>query len=168
MVRYNKIIPPTHSLAAHPAFAARIDQLDADLKKTFAGKTGLQFMTFHPAWGYFAHTYGLEQVPVEVEGKAPKPAQLQGLIEHAREKGITVIFVTHEQDIAQHTRRIIRLSDGQVKTILGAISLGCIRTCQRPNEGDFDCFGRCAWCDRKNERKTDNKRNKAKSRRQGY
>jgi zinc transport system substrate-binding protein len=50
-------------------------------------------MVFHPAWGYFAHTYGLEQVPVEVEGKAPKPAQLQALIERARQKGITVIFV---------------------------------------------------------------------------
>jgi zinc transport system substrate-binding protein len=30
---------------------------------------------------------------VEVEGKAPKPAQLQALIEHARARGITAIFV---------------------------------------------------------------------------
>jgi zinc transport system substrate-binding protein len=53
------------------AFVAQIDQLDADLKKTFAGKTGLQFMVFHPAWGYFAHAYGLKQVPIEIEGKSP-------------------------------------------------------------------------------------------------
>jgi len=31
-----------------------------------------------------------------------------------KEKGITIVFVTHEPEIAQHTRRIIRLSDGHV------------------------------------------------------
>jgi putative ABC transport system ATP-binding protein len=29
-----------------------------------------------------------------------------------REQGITVVFVTHEPDIAQHTRRILRIRDG--------------------------------------------------------
>ncbi len=29
-------------------------------------------------------------------------------------RGITIIFVTHEPDIAEHTRRIIRLQDGKV------------------------------------------------------
>ena len=75
------------------AFTSQIDQLDADLKTTFAGKTGLQFMVFHPAWGYFAHAYGLKQVPIEIEGKDPKPDQLKELIEHARENGIKVVFV---------------------------------------------------------------------------
>ncbi|MFW6332971.1 MAG: metal ABC transporter solute-binding protein, Zn/Mn family [Thermodesulfobacteriota bacterium] len=74
-------------------FAAEIDRLDADLKDTFAGKTGLQFMVFHPAWGYFARAYGLEQVPVEIEGKSPKPAQLKALIQHARNSGIKIVFV---------------------------------------------------------------------------
>ena len=31
-----------------------------------------------------------------------------------REQGITVIFVTHEADIARHTRRIVHLRDGQI------------------------------------------------------
>ena len=30
------------------------------------------------------------------------------------ERGMTVIFVTHEPDIAEHTRRIIRLMDGRI------------------------------------------------------
>lgn len=30
------------------------------------------------------------------------------------EKGITIVFVTHEPEIAQHTRRIIRLGDGHI------------------------------------------------------
>jgi zinc transport system substrate-binding protein len=35
----------------------------------------------------------LEQVPVEVEGKDPKPEQLKALIEESRKQGIKVIFV---------------------------------------------------------------------------
>jgi putative ABC transport system ATP-binding protein len=31
-----------------------------------------------------------------------------------RERGITVIFVTHEQDIARHTRRVLHIRDGQI------------------------------------------------------
>jgi len=30
------------------------------------------------------------------------------------EQGITVIFVTHEQDIAQYTQRIVRIADGRI------------------------------------------------------
>jgi putative ABC transport system ATP-binding protein len=30
------------------------------------------------------------------------------------EQGITIIFVTHEPEIAQHTHRIVRLSDGRI------------------------------------------------------
>jgi putative ABC transport system ATP-binding protein len=33
-----------------------------------------------------------------------------------REQGITVIFVTHEADIAAHTRRIIRIRDGRIQS----------------------------------------------------
>jgi zinc transport system substrate-binding protein len=95
------------------AFATQIDQLDADLKKIFAGKKGLQFMVFHPAWGYFAHAYGLKQVPVEIEGKDPKPAQLKELIEHAREKNIKVIFV-QPQFSAKSAELVAKEIDGEV------------------------------------------------------
>jgi putative ABC transport system ATP-binding protein len=30
------------------------------------------------------------------------------------ERGITIVLVTHEQDIAEHTQRIVRLQDGLV------------------------------------------------------
>jgi zinc transport system substrate-binding protein len=74
------------------AFVAELAALDADLRDMFASQPGRQFMVFHPAWGYFAHAYGLKQVPVEIEGKDPKPAQLKALIEHAQNKHIKVIF----------------------------------------------------------------------------
>ena len=74
-------------------FVSKLAALDADLKNTFAGKQGFQFMVFHPSWGYFARNYGLQQVPVEIEGKDPKPAQLKKLIEYAQKKHINIIFV---------------------------------------------------------------------------
>ncbi|MBU2550761.1 MAG: zinc ABC transporter substrate-binding protein [Proteobacteria bacterium] len=74
-------------------FMKELEALDAELRQTFQGRQGLRFMVFHPAWGYLAHDYGLEQVPVEIEGKEPKPSQLQALIERARAEGIRVVFV---------------------------------------------------------------------------
>jgi zinc transport system substrate-binding protein len=107
---------PSHR-AAYEAnsqvFLAQIDRLDAELKQTFAGKQGLRFMVFHPAWGYFAQAYGLEQVPIELEGKAPKPAQLQTLITHARQAGIQVIFV-QPQFSAKSARIVAKEIHGQV------------------------------------------------------
>jgi zinc transport system substrate-binding protein len=79
--------------AHHKAFVSEIAELDAELRNTFFCKGGLQFMVFHPAWGYFAHAYGLRQIPIEIEGKDAKPAQLRELIEHAKENHIKVIFV---------------------------------------------------------------------------
>ncbi len=79
--------------ANYARFLDKISALDSELKSVFNGKTGLQFMVFHPSWGYFAKDYGLTQVPIEIEGKNPKPAQLQELIRHAREHNIRVIFV---------------------------------------------------------------------------
>ena len=89
-------VDPAHRLiyqANYKAFFTTVSDLDDELRTIFKDQQGLQFMVFHPSWGYFAHTYGLKQVPVEIEGKKPKPSQLQRLIEYARNRGIKVIFV---------------------------------------------------------------------------
>jgi zinc transport system substrate-binding protein len=90
-----EIDPANHSTykSNYDAFVTEIEKLDQDLKEIFKDKKGLKFMVYHPAWGYLARTYGLEQVPVEVEGKEPKPEQLKTLIEESRKQGIRVIFV---------------------------------------------------------------------------
>ena len=81
----------------YKSFIAEIYALDTEIKGIFAGKGGgMAFMVFHPAWGYFAQAYGLEQVAVEMEGKEPGPVDLRELIRHAREEGIRVIFVQPE------------------------------------------------------------------------
>ena len=90
-----EIDPANHSTykSNYDAFITEIEKLDQDLKEIFKDKKGLKFMVYHPAWGYLARAYGLEQVPVEVEGKEPKPEQLKVLIEESRKQGIRVIFV---------------------------------------------------------------------------
>ncbi len=74
---------------------------------------GLRFMVFHPSWGYFAHAYGLKQVPIEIEGKDPKPAELQELIEHARNEGVKVIFA-QPQFSDKSARLVAKEIGGQV------------------------------------------------------
>lgn len=105
-------IDPVHReiySANYNKFAARIDRLDLRLKQIFAGKGGMTFMVFHPSWGYFARTYGLKQVSIEIEGKDPKPAQLKALIEHAKEHNIKVVFVQ-----PQFSKKSAKLVAGEI------------------------------------------------------
>lgn len=82
--------------ANYDRLSFEMNELDAELRRMFSSYSGQgqrKFMVFHPAWGYFAKTYGLIQLPVELEGKEPKPAQLQKFIQMAKKEGLKVIFV---------------------------------------------------------------------------
>jgi zinc transport system substrate-binding protein len=84
----------THYDSGLNDFLKEIDTLDSELRNFFSGKgKKLRFMVFHPAWGYFARAYGLTQIPVEIEGKEPKPADLEKLIRMAGKEQIKIIFV---------------------------------------------------------------------------
>jgi len=74
-------------------FRQKLRKLDSDLRQLLEPVRGAAFMVFHPSWGYFARAYGLIQVPLELEGKEPKPAQLRDMIRWAREKKIRAVFV---------------------------------------------------------------------------
>ena len=74
-------------------FADDLDILDEDIREMLKDKKTRSFMVYHPAWGYFADTYDLKQIPIETEGKEPGAKQLVELIERARADRIRVIFV---------------------------------------------------------------------------
>ena len=42
--------------------------------------------------------------------------EIMNLFDEIYQKGNTVILVTHEEDIAQYAKRIIRLKDGLIET----------------------------------------------------
>jgi len=110
--------PAHHSLyeTNYRAFILDLVDLDAYLRTTFDALKGSSFMVLHPSWGTFAHTYGLNQVSIEVEGKSPKPAQLKALIEHARANRIKVVFV-QPQFSSKNARQIAKAIGGRVLAV---------------------------------------------------
>lgn len=76
-------------------FLKELKRLDQEIRSIFEPlpEDKRSFMVFHPAWGYFAQSYGLKQMPIETEGKEPGPGQLARIIHQGREHELSVIFV---------------------------------------------------------------------------
>jgi len=74
-------------------FRAEIRATDARIRELLAPFQGERFYVFHPAFGYFADAYGLEQIAAEMEGKEPGPQRLARMIASARADSVRIIFV---------------------------------------------------------------------------
>lgn len=98
------------------SFAAELDQLDQELVELFKDKQNLKFMVFHPAWGYLADAYGLEQIPIEVEGKEPGAKALAALIQEAKHEQVNTIFV-QPQFSQRAAEQVAKAIGGQVVSI---------------------------------------------------
>ncbi len=75
------------------SFISDLDQTDKRIRAALAPVKGKSMYVFHPAFGYFADSYGLRQIPIEIEGKEPGAKQLSGIIEKAKKDEVRVIFV---------------------------------------------------------------------------
>lgn len=95
------------------AFAGELDDLHARLTRVLAPVRGEEIFVFHPAYGYFAEAYGLQQVAVEMGGKEPGARHLGRFIELARERGVKVVFV-QPQFSRQAAESIARAIGGAV------------------------------------------------------
>jgi len=105
-------------------FVEELVELDHFLLNLFQDRPKGEFIVFHPAWGYFAEAYNLQQVSIEIEGKEPKAADLQGLIAQARKRRIGTVFVQPQ------------FSDRSAKVIAEAI--GARVEFADPMSGDWD------------------------------
>lgn len=75
-------------------FLLHVENTDKQIKDII--KPNSKFMVFHPSWGYFAKEYNLTQIPIEIQGKNPKPKEVQHLIEEAKEEKVNAIFTSPE------------------------------------------------------------------------
>ncbi len=91
--------------------------LDVEILSIFAKiKKHKKFMVYHPSWGYFAKSYGLHMIPIENQGKAPKPAMLKSLIIEAEKYNIKTLFV-QPQFSRKSAQMIARAIHGKVIAI---------------------------------------------------
>lgn len=98
------------------AFDAELASLHEELEAILGDLERRSFLVHHPAWGYFADTYDLTQVPIEHQGKEPGARRLTTLIEQARAAGTRVIFV--QPQFGQRAgEQIAGAIDGRVETV---------------------------------------------------
>lgn len=78
--------------ANREAFAAELDALDAKIARALAPYRGGAIFVYHPAFGYFARSYGMRQSAVEEGGREPSARRLAEMIDLARAEKARVVF----------------------------------------------------------------------------
>ncbi|EGK7485635.1 zinc ABC transporter solute-binding protein [Campylobacter lari] len=79
-------------------FLKEMDTLNLQIQALFKNVKNKHFLAYHPSWGYFAKRYHLSQIPVEIEGKEPKPKDLAKLAKLIQKEQIKAIFVPKGAD----------------------------------------------------------------------
>ena len=75
-------------------YLQELDDADAYIHERLDGFTNNRvFMSYHPAFGYFASEYNLTQIAIEHNGKAPTPKVIQNCIDQAREYNLSYVYV---------------------------------------------------------------------------
>ena len=93
LVRADPAHKAEYAANAHE-YIEKLKRLDQDIRTEVSTFKSKQFITFHPAWAYFARRYGLVQVAV-IEtgpGKEPSPSDLRRVIKTAGRLKAKAIF----------------------------------------------------------------------------
>lgn len=101
-------------------FLSDLDTLDGEIRQTLKGVKNRKFIVFHPGWGYFAHDYQLEQVPIEVNGQEPSAAELAKLMATAKQEQIKIIFA--EPQFSQQSAEAIAKEIGGTVLLIDPLS----------------------------------------------
>jgi zinc transport system substrate-binding protein len=75
-------------------YIAQLQSLDEEIKSMTQSFSSREFITFHPAWTYFARRYGLVEAAVieEAPGKEPSPEYIGHVIDVAKALKVKAIF----------------------------------------------------------------------------
>jgi zinc transport system substrate-binding protein len=76
------------------SYIARLQSLDEEIASATQSFSSREFITFHPAWTYFANRYGLVEAAVieEAPGKEPSVEYIMHVVDVARALKVKAIF----------------------------------------------------------------------------
>ena len=100
----------------YEALKEEINRADSILEQLFTSSPRKSFLIFHPALGYLARDYNLEQIALEYEGKSPPPAYMQKIIDIAFEKNIRTVLIQKEFNI-DNAKSLAREIKGDIAQI---------------------------------------------------
>jgi zinc transport system substrate-binding protein len=69
-----------------------IEDVNNQLTQKLSQTQRQQFLIIHPSLGYFADAFGLQMIPVEVDGQEPSPTQLVDILNASKTYGIHTLF----------------------------------------------------------------------------
>lgn len=97
---FAKIDPDNRQLFSEnlEALLTEIDSTDQVISELMTDLPTRKYLIFHPALGYFARDYNLEQLSIEFEGKDPTPKHMQNIIEQVQNEKIGTILIQKEFD----------------------------------------------------------------------
>ena len=113
---------------------------DESAKESLAGLKNRKFVVYHPAWGYFAAHYDLEQISIERSGKEPKIDEMASTLKMIKDENIKVIFADPNrsqksaQVLASQTGAKVELLDPLGYNLLEnlKIAVGAIKDANSP------------------------------------
>lgn len=78
-----------------------LNDLDKQIRKEVVQSHTGEFLVYHPAWGHFSQDYGLHQLAIEKQGKAPDLARLSSIFRTVDENNINFIISSPGADQRQ-------------------------------------------------------------------
>lgn len=122
-------------IAADPAGEARyrdntrallgeLEALEREVARMLAPVRGRPLVVYHPAWGALAGDFGLEQIAIERQGKAPGARHIVEVIERAREVGVCAVFV--QPQVSRRAAEVVARAIGAEVVALDPMAPGLI------------------------------------------
>ncbi|HOG50305.1 MAG TPA: zinc ABC transporter substrate-binding protein [Lentisphaeria bacterium] len=98
-------------------YVQELAKLDGRLRERLRPLSGTAVAVFHPAFGYFLESYGIEQIAVEVSGRTPSGRQLGQVLTRAQQAGVRAVYIQPQfnrraaQAVADELRCELRVLD---------------------------------------------------------
>ncbi len=100
----------------HALFIAKTEKLDKQIRQETSKISNKNFLIFHPVLRYYARDYGLNQIPLEIDGKEPGADHMKSIIDLAKKDHIQKIFIQKEFD-QKHAETLSRQIDAEIIVI---------------------------------------------------